>query len=163
MSYTLIAEAKKFTALGYMVGLTSAKNLVGRYHSGTVFDGSWDGISLILEGLICVDFDDKLSFDCGYGNDLPATLKESSPRGFHLFYRKDPNNDPFVRRESKIKWKPHVDLLTHGKRVRYGRAQAEAHALVYPTPGYQRIYPDNVPSKDELTMAPQWLEEAVKA
>lgn len=160
MSYTLIAEAKKFTALGYMVGLSSAKSLVGRYHSGTVFDGSWDGISLILEGLVCVDFDDKLSFDCGYGNDLPATFKESSPRGYHLFYRIDGNH---IKRESKIKWKPHVDLLTHGKRVRYGRAQAEAHVLVYPSPGYQRIYPDNPPPKDQLTKAPSWLEEAIKA
>lgn len=160
MSYTLIAEAKKFTALGYMVGLSSGKSLVGRYHSGTISDGSWDGISLILEGLVCVDFDDKLSFDCGYGNDLPTTLKESSPRGYHLFYLLD---NPFTKRESKIKWKPHVDLLTHGKRVKYGRAQAESHVLVYPTPGYSRIYPDDIPSKDQLTMAPQWLEEAIKA
>lgn len=157
--YALLREAMRLTELGYSVGLSSGKNLVGKYHPKTIIDGSWDGISLILSNLVCVDFDTHLSMDVGWGRDLPPTLKDKTPRGYHLFYLLPSSS---TKRISKIKWQKHVDLLTEGKRVRYGRTQADAHALCYPTPGYQRMYPEEVPTMSQLTLAPKWLQDEIR-
>ncbi len=174
MSYNLAGTAHRYVALGYSVGFAKAKTLVSEFR-GDVPHGKFDGISIILDDLVCVDFDTHLSMDLGWGCDLPPTWKEKTPRGFHLFYLLE-NNSPnpcdifgeiklqgSPKRESKIKWKPNVDLLVKGRKpVRYGGAIAQAHALCYPTPGYSLIHPDIPPPKDELTPAPSWLLDAVK-
>lgn len=165
MNYQLMIEANKLTNLGYEVGLASGKSLVDTFHAGmqAQFLGNIDAISVILNDLVCVDFDTHMHMDVGWGNDLPYTWKEKSPRGCHLFYRLP--YDSLSRRETKVKWKPDVDLLTRGKtmRSRYGVSQtASAHVLVAPSPGYRKIYPDATPHHDELPMAPDWLVEAIK-
>ncbi len=157
----LLLEARRYSKLGYKVGLTLGKSLVDTYQDNVTCSKQWDGISIILEDIVCVDFDDKMSMDLGYGYDLPPTLKESSPRGWHLFYAAPLGG---AKRVSKIKWKPHVDLLTSGRNhIRYGGSiVVKAHALCSPSDGYKRIYPDNIPERSQLTPAPNWLVDAVK-
>lgn len=159
--YSLIQEAEKYTSLSYKVGLASGKLLVDLYKSGTTkVSSSWDGISLILDGIVCVDFDTDF-YDLGYGYDLPPTLKEKTPRGYHLFYSL---KDPFII-ESKINWRPKVDLLVRSKKtVKYGAKKVDLlteHVLVAPTPNYVRVYPDITPPRKQLTEAPDWLMEAI--
>lgn len=178
MDYSLISEARKFVALGYEVGLTHGKNLIGNFSIDSTMiqrgkgPDEVNGISIILTDIVCVDFDSDLSMDLGWGYDLPSTLKERSPRGFHLFYQL--NVSDFSIKESKIKWKPNVDLLTKGKTMRIknydedssiedGSKTAQAHVLVAPSSGYRRIYPDVTPAKDQLTMAPDWLQNAIRS
>lgn len=156
MSYQLLIEANRLSNLGYDIGLTKSKDLVGKYHEGTKPDSSWDGISLILTEIVCVDFDTHLTMDAGWGNDLPPSWKEKTPRGYHLFYFLPTSS---FQRISKIKWKPHIDLLTQGKKIKYGSKQFESHALLYPSNGYSRVYPDIPPSKHLLTLAPKWLQK----
>jgi len=163
MFHSLIHEANRYTQLGYRVGLSKGKSLVAKYVVGMASTTPFDGISILLSsGLVCVDFDTHHSMDLGWGYHLPPTLKEKSPRGYHLFYQL-PAAGPDEIRESKIKWKEHVDLLTEGKRVRYGRSQADAHVLCSPTPGYSRIYPESLPPINQVTMAPSWLVDAIQA
>lgn len=181
MSYTgfqttLLVHAAKYAGMGYQVGYTLGKNLAGKYVKqesvmtifGPVMTNSkveppneWDGISLLLDDLVCVDFDQDF-VDIGWGRPLPPTFKEKSPRGYHLFYRFPPNSILIL--EPKIKWQPHVDLLVVGapkKAQKYGKKNTlwEGHVLCSPTPGYRRVYPDEIPPKNQLTVSPDWLIE----
>ena len=178
MSQQLLNEAKKYSNLGYKVGIANGKALVDTYSEARVPTITWDGISIILDDLVCVDFDSNHSMDCGYGNDLPPTWKEKTPRGVHLFYLL-PVSFSLTTRAPKIKWKPDIDLLVKGNRadkkpVRYGFVSNAViaadlasnvfceHVICSPTPGYTRVYPDNTPSINQLTIAPNWLLEAVE-
>lgn len=166
MNYQLMIEANKLYDLGYTVGLAQGKSLLGQFIKGSKSNpDNYDGISIILDDIVCVDFDTDLHMDVGWGNNLPPTLKEKSPRGFHLFYLLPAH--ALTKRETKVKWKEHVDLLTKGKTMRtprYGsnNTTASAHVLMSPSPGYRRIYPDVTPPKDALPLAPDWLIQAIK-
>lgn len=180
MSYTglqtsLLVEAGRYSSLGYRVGYALGKSLVGPFEevqSVPTFWGpmqqtqrtkapdEWDGISLLLDGLVCVDFDTP-DFDVGWGRPLPSTLKEKSPRGHHLFYRLPDG----VNYDAKIKWQPHIDLLVRSAdtkiKKKYGKSGDTwgNHVICHPTPGYKRIWPDVLPNKNQLTMAPDWILE----
>jgi len=156
-------EANKLTNLGYEVGLANGKSLVDTFRPGVRPTVEFDSISIILSELVCVDFDTHLHMDAGWDKELPPTLKEKSPRGYHLFYQLPSHT--LSSRETKVKWKKDIDLLTRGKtmRSRYGVTEtASAHVLVSPSPGYKRMYPDVTPHHDDLPMAPAWLVEAIK-
>lgn len=157
--YSLVLEARRFTSLGYQVGLTAGKTLVCQYATSLVMPTNITGISILLKNIVCVDFDTDF-FDLGYERDLPTTLKEKTPRGWHLFY----DLPTTVKGSSQINFKPNVDLLVEGaKKTKYrGDDTFAAHALCYPTPGYQRVYPDAMPHRDQLTTAPKWIQEEIK-
>lgn len=157
-------EGTKLLNLGYQVGVAKGKSLVGLYFSAEdIKRHEADGISIVLDDIVCVDFDTHLHMDVGWGNELPYTWKEKSPRGYHLFYKLP--YEALSMRAPKVKWKKDVDLLTQGKTMYtpYGpREMAAAHVLVAPSFGYKRMYPDEAPHKDQLPMAPNWLLEAIK-
>jgi hypothetical protein len=179
MAYTgqqrfLLRDAEKYSSLGYKVGYCKGKEYLGEYQPPSLgWSGiSWapaqneapddfDGISLIPERIVCIDFD-SIDFDVG-GESLPPTLKERTPRGWHLFYRL-----PLVHMcQPRIKWKPHVDLLVKPNRPpkkasRYGGIKDDGsvwgeHVLISPTSGYTRIWPEEVPKVLDLPEAPLWL------
>ncbi len=186
----LLQAAQRYTELGYKVGLAKGKTFLQGYEPDNVVMSWWgpvktqsdnpedfDGISLIPEGIACVDIDIP-DFGVVY-EGLPPTLKERTPRGWHLWYRL-PNTvalDEFTITSPlwtpKIKWRPHVDLLTKGrpapskKASRYrnttgGPDHWGEHILVSPTDGYKRIWPDEIPNVKDLTDAPQWLVDALE-
>lgn len=181
MAYTgqqklLQARAQQYTSLGYKVGLTLGKGLIGEYTdpSTSLWSGlkafgvsepnkDFDGISLMLDGLVCVDFD-KPDLNIGWYY-LPPTLKERTPHGYHLFYLIPSDN--ICKLNTKIKWQPYVDLLTKeestAKRRNYKNDPLpwSAHALCSPTHGYTRVYPEEIPQKIKLAMAPDWLMEVL--
>jgi hypothetical protein len=122
----------------------------------------WDGISLIMDEIVCLDFDQGF-VDLGWGRPLPPTLKEKSPRGYHLFYRLQSVIAPM---HPKIKFQPGVDLLCKDagepqKKAKYGKKPDGGlwggHVLCSPTPGYKRIYPDELPPANQIAIAPDWL------
>ncbi len=171
MQRSLIQEAERYVKLGYKIGFANGKALVGTFekNANQTFT-SWNAISIILDGIVCVDFDTTL-FNLGVEHPLPPTMKEKSPRGMHLFYRMPANMGVW---EPKIKWKPDIDLLVNGpanndvwgsrkQSVRYGATVSApasnwgGHVLVSPSPGYTRMYPTVTPSRDKLTMAPDWI------
>lgn len=181
----LLQAAEKYTNLGYKVGLAKGKEYLQPYEPDTV-TASWfgivktqsqnhpedfDGVSLIPEGIVCVDIDIP---DFGViWQPLPPTLKERTPRGWHLWYRLPIADMVHGRTYSpKIKWALHVDLLTKAtgkpaKRAPYGGKKANGspwgeHVLVSPTSGYTRIWPVDVPEIKKLTEAPQWLVDALE-
>jgi hypothetical protein len=181
----LVRDAEKYVSLGYKVGFAKGKELLSQYVPGPVAIGWWgmpiqqpietpegfDGISIIPDGLVCVDIDIN---DFGVIWDpLPITLKERTPRGWHLFYKLPVPNKCLA----KIKWKEHVDLLCKPgagvvpslkkKSSRYGGMKEDGspwgeHVLISGTTGYQRIWPDDVPHFDKLTEAPLWLVDALE-
>lgn len=138
----------------------------------------FDGISIIPEEIACVDIDIP-DFGVVY-EELPITWKERTPRGWHLWYRL-----PLVIGSPwspQIKWRPHVDLLVKAtrkviatkKRAIYGSSVDDddedepdatsvwgEHVLCSGTTGYQLVWPEAVPAKDKLTLAPQWLQDAL--
>lgn len=138
----------------------------------------FNGISVIPEDFVCVDLDVN-DFGVIWMGSLPPTWKERTPRGWHLFY-----NIPAPiyamghrispQRTTKIKWQSHVDLLIKGpppkskKKSVYDGMKEDGspwgeHVLISPTPGYERKWPmDACPPKDKLTMAPQWLVDALE-
>lgn len=180
----LVRDAEKYVSLGYKVGFAKGKVLSSQYVPPAISVGwmgmTWqqaietpegfDGISLIPDGLVCVDIDIN---DFGVIWDpLPITLKERTPRGWHLFYRLPIPN----KCQSKIKWKEHVDLLcTPGagltpaakKKSRYGGMKDDGslwgeHVLISGTTGYKRIWPDEVPAYKDLPEAPLWLIDTLE-
>jgi hypothetical protein len=176
---SLLLQASKLHDLGYNVGLAKKKALVRLYqtdlnHHAASNEGDWDGISIILDGVACVDFD-MLDMDLGW-HFLPPTWKERSPRGWHLFYR-IPHGCGASLMTPKIRWRPDVDLLIKGtlearkSTSAYGSSHPKhktdtpffGHVIVAPSEGYRRIWPDkSVPERDaELTEAPDWLCEAL--
>jgi hypothetical protein len=177
MSYSgkqvsLLAYAAKLNNLDYTIGLAKGKDLFGMYHPSQIVEGDWDGISIILDGIACVDFD-MLDMDLGW-HFLPPTWKERSPRGWHLFYRV-PSGEGMSKMSPKIKWRPDVDLLIKGEvgpkapRAYGGKSNHKTgkpffgHVVISPTDGYKHIWPDSgVPEKYKLTDAPDWLCEALR-
>lgn len=164
----LMQEVRQYASLGYTVGLARGKDLT-RYRPAPESIGmDWDGISIIMDGVVCVDFDTPF-ITLGEEYPLPPTLKEKSNRGLHLFYRVPTG---FVG-EAKIHWKENIDLLVAGKKkVIYnasGISKSDIlvervwgqHVLVSPSKGYTRVYPDVTPAKDKLTLAPTWLMDAI--
>jgi hypothetical protein len=169
----LLSVAQKYTELGYKVGLASGKELVEPYEAPIMvaagwfgamipqpkeYSTKWDSLSIVLDGLVCVDLDVPY-FDVLQWNPLPPTLKEKSPRGWHLYYRLP---EHIVMWDPKINWKPHVDILTKGtgtKVSKYGKRNKPfgGHVVCTPTPGYSRVYPDEQPRLDWIPMAPTWL------
>jgi len=139
----------------------------------------FDGISIIPHEIVCVDIDIP---DFGVvWEELPPTWKERSPRGWHLWYRlPQVIGEPWL---PQIKWRPHVDLLVkagrkatevkfrsvYGKRVQeeddgedepLGTQWGE-HVLCSGTSGYTRVWPEETPHRDQLPLAPQWLQDAL--
>jgi len=183
----LLRAAQKYTDLGYKVGLAKGKTFLQEYESDTPVIGwfgivsntpgqnpdDFDGISLIPHGIVCVDIDVP-DFGVVY-EELPPTLKERTPRGWHLWYRlpivDDRTGRIYMEWYPKIKWRPNVDLLTKGpppkKKSRYvnttgGPDHWGEHILVSPTTGYKRIWPDDIPEQKLLTEAPLWLVDALE-
>lgn len=149
----LLQQKITYEQLGYQIGFCYGKEVANV--DGSPLGKYWNGISIIPDGIVCVDFDDS---SIKIEQDLPATFHEKSPRGYHFFYRL-PNNCV----EPIIGWRSKIDLLTKGKKIQYdydgdsfGPTWAR-HVLVSPTPGYTRISSPVVPDINNLTMAPQWL------
>lgn len=186
MQRFLVRDAEKYVSLGYKVGFAKGKELLSQYAPPAVTAVGWwgmpvtqpietpegfDGISIIPDGLVCVDIDIN---DFGVIWDpLPITFKERTPRGWHLFYKLPADN----KCQPKIKWKEHVDLLTKPtaiplttaakRKSRYGGMKEDGspwgeHVLISGTPGYTRIWPDDVPHFDKLTPAPLWLVDTLE-
>lgn len=182
----LLRDAQQYLDLGYRVGLCKGKSFVREYKESSDFFGNrysqieadFDGISIIPHEIVCVDIDIP---DFGVvWEELPPTWKERSPRGWHLWYRL-----PLVIGEPwlpQIKWRPHVDLLVkagrkaaevkfrsvYGKRVQEESEEDEPigtqwgeHVLCSGTTGYTRVWPDKIPPRDQLPLAPQWLQDAL--
>jgi hypothetical protein len=185
----LLRDAKKYIDLGYRVGLCKGKAFLQEYKQEVTMtfwgplnkdpeiDIDFDGISIIPDELACVDIDIP-DFGVVY-EALPITWKERTPRGWHLWYRLPMTIAATALWEPKIKWRPHVDLLTKGrpkpgkKATRYGKAVVidgaivgtadhwGEHVLCSGTTGYQLVWPDAVPARDKLPEAPQWLQDAL--
>jgi hypothetical protein len=185
----LMRDAENYTRLGYKVGYCKGKELIEQHYSaedtfgsrGLVYDKRFDGISIIPEDLACVDIDVP-DFGVVYEH-LPPTWKEKTPRGYHLWYSV-PRGASANTMTPKIKWRPHVDLLIKGrhspaasssqkmKSSRYDDEDEDGvpnpnpkvwgeHVLCSGTPGYKRIWPDEMPAKSKLTIAPLWLQDAL--
>lgn len=168
MEARLLLEAARYASLGYKVGLAGGKAFLAPYRPGTkTLGANVDGISVIMDRIVCVDFDCDFK-DLGWRRDLPYTWKEKTRRGWHLFYRL-PAVGKFT---SRVHWQEDVDLLTcdHPTSKRRTRYQSDdgdeqpwgQHVIVSPTPGYRRVWPDSVPAKHELTEAPSWLLEQLQ-
>lgn len=193
---TLVTKATEYTKIGYKVGYSKGKSFLAEYKPPPMVAGwygimvpqgepetpdGFDGISIIPEGIVCVDLDIN-DFGVIWMGALPVTWKERTPRGWHLFY----NIHPDIRDKvtPKIKWQPHVDLLVRpGKsvidahrgtikkrRAAYSNPTPEdngewsEHVLVSPTPGYTRVWPTPEQEclwKTGLADAPVWLNDAL--
>lgn len=178
----LLRDAEKYTNLGYQVGFCKGKEFLGPYAQDEVVQtyfgpvaiksqnvpNDFDGISLIPQGMVCVDIDVN-DFSMIH-EGLPPTLKERTPRGWHLFYRIHDDR----KASAKIKWREHVDLLVRDNRpapkkkpTRYGGIKDDGspwgeHVLISPTVGYQRIWPEDVPHFNQLPDAPLWLLDVLE-
>lgn len=159
-SHNLLNDAADhYVRLGYRIGVTKNKILVAeprgvpRLNGDPVLDPkSWDGISIILDGLVCVDMDRFTNL----GVELPPSLKERSPRGLHFLYRLPPN----YKGQTIIGWRKNVDLLTrniHAKSRYNSDGAFEGHVLCSPSKGYSRLYPYAIPARNALPIAPNWL------
>lgn len=190
----LLRDAQKYSDLGYKVGLAKGKTFLRLYKPDEGIGGwfgmvtkvpadngdDFDGISLVPEGIVCVDIDIP---DFGVvWEELPPTFKERTPRGWHLWYllpstiMLDESTVSLPLWSPKIKWRKHVDLLTMGipsvsnkvafksryKSTTGGPDHWGEHVLCSGTTGYQRVWPDEVPERDKLTLAPQWLQDALQ-
>jgi hypothetical protein len=159
-SHSLLnSAAQQYINLGYQIGLCQKKSLKHQWWDYGIEPASWDSISIVLDGLVCVDLDRFTSLDKKY--NLPVTLKERSPRGLHFFY-KLPRH---FRATSKVGWKKHIDLLTKDSvTTLYGKKPTElwqGHVLCSPSRGYSRLSPKITPQKGNLPMAPEWVLDAL--
>jgi hypothetical protein len=150
--------ANLYSNLNYRIGMTKGKELVLDHYTRYIDNESWDRISIILDGMVCVDLDRFVSL----GNEfaLPETLKERSPRGLHFFYRL-PHG---FKGSSKIGWKKNVDLLTLDSVnliYRNPNKMWQGHVLCSPSKGYSRLYPKAMPEKSQLPVAPDWILDAL--
>lgn len=187
----LLRDAQKYADLGYKVGLAKGKtflrlyepdSLSGWFGAKTPVDNGddFDGISIVPDGIVCVDIDVP-DFSVVY-EELPVTFKERTPRGWHLWYNlpsgvviSGDGPDALAtitiqNWKSKIAWRKHVDLLTKGapsnlksryKNTTGGPDVWGGHILCSNTTGYKLVWPEQVPARDELVMAPQWLQDAL--
>ena len=172
----LLRDAEKYSDLGYKVAFCKGKEYLGPYEPNVMvptifgpvatksseFPEGFDGISLIPDGMVCVDID--INDFSMIHEGLPPTLKEKTPRGWHLFYRIHDD----TKASAKIKWREHVDLLVKDnrpspkKKTPYGGKKDNGspwgeHVIISPTVGYKRIWPDEVPNFNDLVDAPRWL------
>ena len=162
---SLVVAAQHYKRLGYSVGLTNGKTLVDHYsrHQSLPMD-EWNGISLVLNKIVCVDFDTLLHMDVGWDRELPISLREKSPNGIHLFYRLPEDGEW----QTRIKWKRDIDLLVQdseggAKPYHDGTTMTpDRHVLVSPTPGYRRLFPNHIPELADVTMAPDWLLKEIE-
>jgi hypothetical protein len=152
-SKALAVAAEHYLQLGYQVGTSYGKELVDDHYSPFNNPKRWDSISIILDGLACVDLDRFTSL--GERFVLPPTWKERSPRGLHYLYRLPAR----FRGTTKIGWKTNIDLLmkTASKSTPYGATAWQGHVLCSPSKGYTRLTPKAIPRKNELPLAPGWL------
>ena len=154
----LNAAASDYIRLGYRIGITKNKALVHDRHSRFCDPKSWDGISIILEGLVCVDMDCFTNL----GVQLPPSLKERSPRGLHFLYRLPPD---YGTGQTIVGWRKGVDLLTrnlHAKSPYNSDASFfSGHVLCSPSKGYSRLYPYAIPARNALPIAPNWLLDII--
>jgi len=151
----LVQAAENYRRLGYTVGQSKGKELITEYFQARLDPALWNSISIILDGLVCVDFDKFVSLD-PMKYPLPPTLKERSRRGLHYYYRLPLR----FRGLCNIGWKKHIDLLTKGNRpVAYHKRdeQWQGHVVCSPSKGYSRLFPITVPAKNELPPAPRWI------
>jgi hypothetical protein len=174
----LLQAAANYSGLGYRVGFCKGKSYLGEYQTSAgnpwvqdvSYPTNFDGISIIPDGIVCVDIDVP-DFGVVWDGALPPTWKERSPRGWHLFYRI--HNDMRYSASPKIGWREHVDLLVKDRRkkkTRPSRYEVEGdseavwgeHVLTSPTQGYSRIYPDHIPAIMDLPEAPIWLLDALE-
>lgn len=168
----LLYCAENYAKLGYSVGISRKKVLIEEFQSTTdlnwlrsrnLFVSDWDGISVILDGIVCVDFD---TADIGYfvrraEEPLPSTWTERTPRGWHYFYRLPPTIPGIY--SCQVGYRANMDLLVKGKSRRraYGESSTVwwGHALVSPTNQYVRT--SDMMSKEQLPMAPPWITAAL--
>ena len=159
----LTEEAHKLNCLGWSTNFTKEK--------GIVFDtAEATGISITVDpNLVVVDID-STRWELPWGCILPPTMKERSPRGWHLFYNTE------IPLGTQIKKWPNIDLLgglenysspqfyaqDKGKKDNRDFPPWERHVLCSPTPGYSLVCPDKFPNRKEITQAPSWLVEAAK-
>jgi hypothetical protein len=156
------------------VGLTKEKSLLEEYepqHSLNTQRAAsfhnhtdWDGISIILHGIVCVDIDTD---DMIITKELPYTWTEKTKRGWHLFYRL-PKEDK--RYACIVGYQPNLDLLVKNKSLqnvyrRNGQTTPDTtwygHALVSPSDGYSRVLPEEMMPKKKLPIAPGWILRAL--
>jgi hypothetical protein len=160
---SLRAQASRYVDLGYSVGMAKGKEFLGALDPwDNSLPAECDGISIIPDGLVCIDYDCEFK-DLGWRRDVPPTLKEKTPRGWHLFYLL-PVGYSKEHWEPHIEWQPDVDLLVNDGRSRPYKSTTlnwARHILMSPTPGYRRIYPDQIPERNKLTIAPDWLVQEV--
>lgn len=161
---SLHAQALRYIDLGYLVGMAKGKEYLGPLDGDEKhLPAECDGISFIPDGMVCIDYDCDFK-DLGWRRDVPPTLKEKTPRGWHLFYRLP--SKPREHWKPVIEWQENVDLLVNDGRERPYKSKSlhwARHILVSPSTGYRRIYPDQIPEKDKLTMAPDWLIQEVSS
>src|SRR5271157_2167785 len=115
----LLSTAAGYSNLGYRVGFCKGKAYLGEYQPPSMSmwgpvaveqPTGFDGISIIPDGIVCVDIDIN-DFGVVY-EGLPPSLKERTPRGWHVFYRLPIAEMVHGRTFTpKIKWREHVDLL----------------------------------------------------
>jgi len=155
---SLHTQALRYIDLGYSVGMAKGKEYLGHFDQDeSRLPPECDGISFVPDGIVCIDYDCDFK-DLGWRRDVPPTLKEKTPRGWHLFYQLPKNPRDYWK--PVIEWQKDIDLLVNDGRERPYKNKSihwARHILVSPTPGYKRIYPDQVPQKDKLTIAPEWL------
>lgn len=170
----LLYCAEGYAKLGYSVGLSKDKVLLDAFEveNGTrelrsqslhSSKRDWNGISIILDDIVCVDFD---RHDMVSPGDLPITWTEKTARGVHYFYRLPKDGRSFRCRTA---FREHLDLLVkergRSRRTLYGGDESTTwfgHVLVSPTTNYQRTYPeDKIIPKDQLPLAPRWVLDAL--
>lgn len=170
----LLYCAEVYTKLGYSIGLANKKKLLEVFELREGINGQrarssldagllrqWDGISLILDDVVCVDIDVE-DVDKVITEELPKTWTEKTARGWHYFYRM-----PKGRFACRISFRPHLDLLVKDKRIAhraYGESEDElwyGHALISPTDNYSRVHPSEMMAKALLPMAPSWVVSAL--
>lgn len=174
----LLYCADTYYKLGYKIGLTKEKALVAEYEpcEGVLLQRAlsshqvqeWDGISIILRDLMCVDID---SNEVKIEEALPPlsiTWTEKTKRGWHYIYRLPKDNHS---RSCKVSWRPNVDLLVYNPsrtppayRNERGISQSTwfGHILVSPTNGYTRTAPQGMIAYGQLPSAPSWILEALQ-
>jgi hypothetical protein len=165
----LMDTVLQYQALGYSMALSKGKNITTHMPMPVSLGLDWDGVSIIMDKLVCVDFD---TIDLDIGEILPPTWKEKTRRGYHLFYRVPTG---FVG-QPKIGWKPNVDLLFYGTTSKFANCSLALgyggtrdtpqrpwgkHVLVAPTNGYSMLYPEKPFALAELPMAPSWLLKTI--
>lgn len=174
----LLYCAGLYHKMGYTVGLSRGKVLIEQFepHDDLAWQRSrdlhvsdWDGISIILDGVVCVDFDThdhNIRTILASNEELPDTWTEQTQRGWHYFYRL-PHENAGQAYSCQVGYRSNLDLLVKNKaRQRaYGGGNTQGpwwgHALISPTVNYVRTYPAEMMAKEQLPLAPRWITSAL--